>query len=81
MSYTHLSASERFELYELRENQHQSLRVIAETLNRSKSTIPRELKRNDAKAGLYLPDRAHLKMHFRRQRSKHKFMPENWSCP
>jgi transposase, IS30 family len=74
MSYTHLSASERFKLYELREKKHQSLRMIAKTLNRSKSTISRELKRNNAKAGLYLPDRAHLKMRSRCQRSKHKFM-------
>jgi transposase, IS30 family len=74
MSYTHLSASERFQLYELREREHQSLGAIAKRLNRSKSTISRELKRNEAKKGLYLPDRAHLKMRYRRQASKHQFM-------
>lgn len=74
MSYTHLSASERFALYHYRSKEHLSLDEIALKMNRSKSTISRELKRNSLDKGDYLPDSAHLKMQIRRQQSKQKFM-------
>jgi transposase, IS30 family len=77
MSYTHLSASERFTLYQLRNIDQLSLSVIALRMERSKSTISRELKRNRINETLYLPDTAQLKMHARRQQSKHRFMGVN----
>jgi IS30 family transposase len=74
MSYTHLSASERFTLYQLRNIEQLSFSLIALRMNRSKSTISRELKRNRIDDTLYLPDTAQLKMQTRRQQSKHRFM-------
>ena len=74
MSYTHLSASERFSLYHYRSKEHLTLDEIALKLNRSKSTISRELKRNSLNRENYLPDTAQINMQIRRQQSKQKFM-------
>lgn len=74
MSYHHLSVSERFALYQYRKKDHLSLDAIALKMNRSKSTISRELQRNSLNREDYLPDSAQLKMQTRRQQSKHKFM-------
>jgi IS30 family transposase len=46
MSYSHLSVSERFKLYHHRMTNYLTMDVIAIKLNRVKSTISRELKRN-----------------------------------
>jgi|APDOM4702015191_1054821.scaffolds.fasta_scaffold1758089_1 IS30 family transposase len=61
MSYTHLSASERFQLYQLRMTDKLSIQAIAKEMKRSKSTISRELKRNKVDETLYLPDTAQKK--------------------
>jgi transposase, IS30 family len=74
MSYTHFSLSERFELYEYRCKDNLTMTEIAQKMNRSKSTISRELKRNSLNKEKYLPDSAHLNMQKRRQQSKQKFM-------
>jgi IS30 family transposase len=74
MSYRHLSVSERFTLYQYRTKEHLTLEEIAEKMNRSKSTISRELKRNSLNKGEYLPNSAQLKMQTRRRQSKQKFM-------
>jgi transposase, IS30 family len=74
MSYSHLSVSERFALYQYRTKDNLTLEAIALKMNRSKSTVSRELKRNSLDRGEYLPDSAHLKMQTRRQQSKQKFM-------
>lgn len=74
MSYSHLSASERFTLYHLRTTENLSMGIIAQRMNRSKSTISRELKRNRIDETLYLPDTAQTKMVTRRQGSKQPFM-------
>jgi len=72
MSYTQLSADERLQLYQLKQNQL-SNRAIARQLRRAPSTISRELARNQSHEGLYLPDTAHLKMQQRRQAAKSSF--------
>lgn len=74
MSYTQLSATERFTLYQLHTTEQKSIRDIARSMGRSESTISRELKRNRIDKKLYLPDSAHLKMQTRRQQSKQPFM-------
>jgi transposase, IS30 family len=74
MSYTHLSRSERFTIYQLRTQDKLKVREVAEHIGRSVSTIYRELKRNHTQENLYLPDSAHLQMQQRRQHSKQRFM-------
>ena len=74
MSYTQLSASERFTIYQLHITEQLSNSEIARRLHRSKSTISRELRRNSVERKLYLPDKAHSKMQARRQQSKQRFM-------
>lgn len=57
--YTHLSLKEREEIFEMRRNKL-TVRLISEKLNRDKSTIAREVKRNKYSDSIsYLPDRAH----------------------
>ena len=50
MSYTHLSLGERYQIYALKGAKH-SINFIARALNRSPSTISRELKRNKSLRG------------------------------
>lgn len=57
MLYTHFTLEERFMLYELRKKGC-SIRKIAEYMDRSPSSISRELKRNCGKRG-YHPGQAH----------------------
>jgi len=73
MSYIQLSASERHQVYELRNTTALSMRAIARKLGRDQSTISRELARNKSEGGHYLPDRAQQKMQVRRQQSKTAF--------
>jgi IS30 family transposase len=62
MSYSHLSASERFALYQYQTIDELTMDEIAGKMKRSKSTISRELRRNRLNEILYLPDTAQLKM-------------------
>ncbi len=55
--YQHLSTTERENLLELLAR-GKSIRAIARELNRSASTISRELKRNRSKSGKYSPSKA-----------------------
>ena len=55
--YRQLRYEERVKLAELKQN-HYSIGKIASVLGRSKSTISRELKRNQAPPGQYWPDTA-----------------------
>jgi len=73
MSYTHLSASERFQLYQLRTTDKLSIQAISQKMKRSKSTISRELKRNKVTETDYLPDTAQRKMQTRRKQAKQRF--------
>lgn len=65
--YKQLGYEERIKLAALRQSQS-SLTQIAEALGRSKSTISRELRRNQAPPGQYWPDTAELLTQERRRR-------------
>jgi transposase, IS30 family len=74
MSYSHLSPTERFVLYQYRTIDALTMEEIAIKMKRSKSTISRELNRNSIEGSLYLPDTAKLKMQSRREPSKERFV-------
>jgi transposase, IS30 family len=65
--YNQLSYEERVKIAELKQLNF-SLREIALALKRSKSTVSRELKRNEAPPGCYWPDRAQSLAQARRHR-------------
>ena len=74
MSFTHLTTTERNELYKLRVTDQLSMSEIGRRMNRSKSTISRELSRNtDECRNVYFPDTAEVKMKARRKKAKVKF--------
>ncbi len=74
MSYTHFTALERIQLYQLRVTEQRSIGSIARIMARAKSRISRELNRNrDAAYPIYLPDTAQVRMVQRRQSSKRRF--------
>ena len=52
MSYTHLTATERFCIYRMNVYKH-SQGAIAKFIGRHKSTVSRELKRNQDRPGFY----------------------------
>jgi transposase, IS30 family len=79
MSYSHLSTTERFTLYQHRTIDALTMEQIAIKMKRSKSTISRELKRNSIEGSLYLPDTAQLKMQSRRERAEQRFTSVNES--
>ena len=56
--YTHLTMNERETIFLMYE-QGETIGHISETLDRSKSTISRELHRNSNKDGSYSPSTAH----------------------
>ena len=59
MNYTHLTREERYQIYALKKAGHKQ-NEIAEVLERSESTISRELSRNCGRRG-YRPKQAHSK--------------------
>lgn len=69
MEYHQLTAQERYLILHHKSNGH-SLRQIGEMLNRSASTISRELKRNVSGDGRYRPDKAESYARARRRRSR-----------
>lgn len=74
MSYTHFTTSERIQLYQLRITEKRSIGAIARIMQRAKSSISRELKRNtNAAYKVYLPDTAQVQMAQRRQAAKAPF--------
>jgi IS30 family transposase len=79
MSYSHLSTTERFTLYQYRTIDDLTMEEIAIKMKRSKSTISRELSRNRVNETLYLPDTAQLKMQSRRVPSVQRFISVNES--
>jgi transposase, IS30 family len=93
MSYQHLTLTERFTLYELRFVLKQSLSTIAATMGRAKSTLSRELKRNqisgvkhfveelkERQETLYLPDTAQRMASRRREEAKSPFESVSAAC-
>ena len=79
MSYSHLSTTERFALYQYLTIDALTRKEIAIKMKLSKSTISRELRRNCVNERLYLPDTAQLKMKSRRGPSTEPFMSFNES--
>jgi len=67
-SYTHFSKTERQELFILKKKGYYQ-KDIAKVLNKSPSSISRELKRNQVN-GEYTPDKANHKAYVRRKYSK-----------
>jgi transposase, IS30 family len=57
MRYNHLTSLERDQVYVLGVINKFSIEKIAEEMNRSPSTISRELRRNSFDDKLYLPDK------------------------
>ena len=76
MSYSELSVEERA-IIQLSQAQGFSLRGIARLIDRSPSTISRELKRNRGSSGAYSARCAQQQMNIRRQvcRPKRKLVP------
>jgi transposase, IS30 family len=61
MSYKHFTIKERFELSALLKTGKLSQKEIAEEINKSESSISREIRRNSIKDGRYLPGEANQK--------------------
>ncbi len=59
MNYTHITREERYQIYALKKAGHKQ-NEIAKLLERSESTISRELSRNRGRRG-YRPKQAHIK--------------------
>jgi IS30 family transposase len=79
MTYTHLTQDERYQIHALR-RQGVSLARIAAELERSRSTITRELKRNAGTAG-YKPAHAHVCARKRQcdRRNARQFSVQEWA--
>lgn len=76
MNYTHLSQSERYQIYVLKKAGH-TQKMIAELLLRSESTISRELSRNCGKRG-YRVQQAQRKALERRAINASTISPAIW---
>jgi IS30 family transposase len=79
MTYTHLTQDERYQIHALK-RQGVSLARIAAELERSRSTITRELKRNAGAAG-YKPAQAHVCARKRQcdRRNARQFSVQQWA--
>lgn len=79
MTYKHLTQEERYQIHALK-RQNISLARIAAELNRSRSTITRELKRNAGPKG-YRPAKAHSKARTRQRerRNARQFEAHQWA--
>ncbi|WPL35951.1 helix-turn-helix domain-containing protein [Malacoplasma iowae] len=60
-TYKHLTKEERCLIYFLWNKEKYSMNKIAKILNKNKSTISRELKRNTSSTGIYYSSTAHKK--------------------
>ncbi|WPL41359.1 helix-turn-helix domain-containing protein [Malacoplasma iowae] len=58
-TYKHLTKEERCLIYFLWNKEKYSMNKIAKILNKNKSTISRELKRNTSSTGIYYSSSAH----------------------
>ncbi|WPL35719.1 helix-turn-helix domain-containing protein [Malacoplasma iowae] len=58
-TYKHLTKEERCLIYFLWNKEKYSMNKIAKILNKNKSTISRELKRNTSSTGIYYSSTAH----------------------
>jgi transposase, IS30 family len=92
MSYQHLTLTERFTLYESRMVLKESLSTIAAKMGRAKSTLSRELRRNQIsnvkhlvgmekrEETVYLPDTAEVMAAKRREAAKSPFGSVSATC-
>ena len=80
MTYTHLTQQERCQIHALK-RKNISVAYIAAELQRDRSTISRELKRNAGTAG-YKPNLAHkhARAHQCERRNGLSFSPEQWNA-
>ena len=76
MNYTHLSLGERYQIYALIGAEH-SINFIARALNRSPSTILREIRRNKSLRG-YQVNNAHKKACARRSNNALSIIANVW---
>ena len=76
MNYTHLSLGERYQIYALIGAEH-SINFIARALNRSPSTILREIRRNKSLRG-YRVNNAHKKACARRSNNARSIIADVW---
>ena len=76
MNYTHLSLGERYQIYALIGAEH-SINFIARELNRSPSTILREIRRNKSLRG-YRVNNAHKKACARRSNNALSIIADVW---
>ncbi|WPL35746.1 helix-turn-helix domain-containing protein [Malacoplasma iowae] len=63
-TYKHLTKEERCLIYFLWNKEKYSMNKIAKILNKNKSTISRELKRNTSSTGIYYSSTAHKKLSY-----------------
>ena len=77
MNYTHLSLGERYQIYALKGSKH-SIKFIADALDRSPSTISRELKRNESLRG-YRANYADNKARARRLNNAFTIIADVWN--
>jgi len=80
MSYRHLTALERVKLSDLLTTTELSLRAIAKQMNRSQSSLSREIQRNCMNDKKYFPDTAQAKAEKRRQEAKPNIQAIEESC-
>jgi len=77
MSYNQLTQCQRYQIHALLKSDHKQTE-IAETIGVHKSTISRELKRNQGQRG-YRPRQAHQKAINRRKRDRRRIQPQTWA--
>jgi len=76
MSYNQLTQCQRYQIHALLKSDHNQTE-IAETIKVHKSTISRELKRNQGRRG-YRPKQAYHKTINRRKRDRQRIQPQTW---
>ncbi len=76
MSYNQLTQCQRYQIQALLKSDHNQME-IAETIEVHKSTISRELKRNQGQRG-YRPRQAHQKAINRRKRDRRRSQLQTW---
>ena len=78
MSYTQLTREQRYQIYALRKEHHNQT-VIARNLGVHKSTISRELSRNQGQRGYRPKQAAELTTERQRQRVQPRIQPNTWA--
>lgn len=76
MSYNQLTQCQRYQIHALLKSEHNKTE-IAETIGVHKSTISREVKRNQGQRG-YRPKQAHCKAVNRRNWDRKRIQPQTW---